>query len=52
MSKVYGIADLHFGHENLAKHRGFASAKEQDELIISNWNSIIAKRDTVLVLRE
>jgi calcineurin-like phosphoesterase family protein len=36
MSRVFVFSDSHFGHEKLVIHRGFSSAKEQDELIIKN----------------
>ena len=52
MSKVYLISDPHFGHENMAKHRGFSCAEEQDELIVTNWNKTVNKRDTVWVLGD
>ena len=52
MGKIYIISDLHFGHENLATHRGFKNAKEQDAFIISNWNRIIKPKDTVWILGD
>lgn len=52
MSKVYVISDTHFGHESIAKHRGFSSAEEQDNLIVNNWNRVVNKRDTVWVLGD
>ena len=53
MSKVYIIADPHINHINLAvNYRGFASIEEHDELIISNWNKIVTKRDKVFVLGD
>jgi len=52
MSRVLVFSDPHFGHEKLAIHRGFSSAKEQDELIIENWNKTIHKRDTVYLLGD
>lgn len=52
MSKVYIISDLHFGHKNLAVHRGFKDADEQDQHIIDCWNSVITKKDTVWILGD
>lgn len=52
MSKVYIIADLHFGHDNIAMHRGFKNAEEQDTLIIKNWNSVVGKNDIVWILGD
>ena len=52
MSKVYIISDLHFGHTNLAVHRGFKDSDEQDELIIANWNSVVGKNDMTWILGD
>ena len=52
MSKVHFIADLHFGHTNMAIKRGFESAKEHDEHIISQWNKKVNKRDVVWILGD
>jgi calcineurin-like phosphoesterase family protein len=46
---VYIISDLHLGHEKIALLRGFKSAEEQDEVIISNWNKIVNKRDKIII---
>ena len=52
MSRVFVISDLHLSHENMAKHRGFNSIEEHDNLIISNWNKTVTKRDVVYVLGD
>ena len=52
MSRVLFIADLHLGHTNMAKKRGFESAREHDEHIISQWNKKVHKRDTVYILGD
>jgi calcineurin-like phosphoesterase family protein len=52
MSTVRFIADLHFGHENMARHRGFASAAEQDEYIVAQWNKTVHKRDITYILGD
>jgi calcineurin-like phosphoesterase family protein len=52
MSIVRFIADLHIGHENMATHRGFKSAAEQDQHIIDSWNSVVLKRDTTYILGD
>lgn len=49
MSMVYTISDLHLGHVNMAKYRGFESVEEHDERIISNWNKTVKKRDLVIL---
>ena len=52
MSVVRFIADLHFGHENMAKKRGFTSAEEHDEFIVHKWNSTVHKRDLTYILGD
>lgn len=52
MGKVYIISDLHLGHENLAKHRGFDSAEQQDSFIIERWNSYITTHDVIYILGD
>lgn len=47
-------ADQHFGHYNIIKYcnRPFKSAKEMDEAIIDNHNSVVGKNDTVIHLGD
>lgn len=52
MSKVFCVADLHFGHKLLAELRGFASTQEHDDALVRNWNSVVTKRDVVYVLGD
>ncbi len=52
MSNVYAISDPHFGHENMAKRRGFSSVYDMDAYIIDKWNSVVNKRDTVWILGD
>lgn len=52
MSVVHFIADLHLGHVNMTKKRGFETAEEHDEHIISQWNKKVHKRDTVYILGD
>ena len=49
---TYLFSDPHFHHENMAKHRGFSSAEEMNELIVKNWNNTISKRDAVFLLGD
>ena len=46
------IADLHLGHENMAKRRGFSTVEEHDEHIIAQWNSVVHKRDVTYILGD
>ena len=52
MSIVRFIADLHLGHENMAKRRGFKSVEEHDNYVISQWNSAVNKRDLTYILGD
>lgn len=52
MSNVRFIADLHFGHTNMAIKRGFTTVEEHDEHIIKQWNSVLHKRDTTYILGD
>jgi calcineurin-like phosphoesterase family protein len=52
MSKLHVISDTHFGHENVAKHRGFSCAQEMDEHIIENWNKTVSKKDVIWLLGD
>lgn len=49
---VFVVADLHFGHEKLAKVRGFSSVQEHDAAVVAAWNAVVRKRDTVYVLGD
>jgi len=52
MSRKFIISDTHFGHPNCAKWRGFDDYREHDELIIKNWNSVVAPSDHVYLLGD
>jgi calcineurin-like phosphoesterase family protein len=52
MATVRFIADLHLGHENMAKKRGFSSAEEHDEYVVEMWNSVVGKRDVTYILGD
>jgi len=52
MSNIRFIADLHFGHTNMAIKRGFKDAEEQDEYIVKQWNSVVHKKDTTYILGD
>ena len=49
MQRTHFTADSHFGHGNILKfcNRPFKSIKEHDETLISNWNSVVGKKDIV-----
>lgn len=52
MSLRHYTADLHIGHEFVAKLRGFASAEQMDQQLIANWNANVRPRDHVWVLGD
>lgn len=54
VSKVFFIADLHFGDEGIIRYenRPFASAEEMDAQLIESWNHVVSKEDTVFVLGD
>lgn len=54
MSRIYMIADLHFGGTNIIRYenRPFSSKEEMEQVLIDNWNSIVEEEDTVYVLGD
>jgi len=52
MSQVRFIADLHFGHDNMAEKRGFQDTFYHDEHIIDRWNRVVNKKDLVYILGD
>lgn len=48
-------SDLHFGHRNIlhiGKGRPFKTIEEHDQVLIDNWNSVVASGDLVYVLGD
>lgn len=54
MSKIFYIADTHFGHENIIRHSNlpFSDVVEMDKTIIENWNQRVNEEDTVYILGD
>ena len=52
MCTVRFIADLHLGHLNMSKRRNFETLEEHDEFIISEWNSVVGKKDLTYILGD
>lgn len=52
MPKIYIVSDLHFRHKNMALKRGFKDEYDHDDTITLNWNKIVTKRDTVIILGD
>ena len=47
--KVFFTADTHFSHKNIIRYcdRPFDSSEEMNATMISNWNAVVRKHDTV-----
>ena len=52
MANVRFISDLHLGHKNVAIWRGFNNLDDYHNHIITNWNSVVDKRDVVYILGD
>lgn len=54
MCKVFATSDLHLMHQRefLYEPRGFSSIEEHDEVIIKNWNEVVADEDIVILLGD
>jgi len=52
MSTVRFIGCLHFGHNWMARHRGFKDTLEHDETIVEVWNRTVNKKDIVYILGD
>lgn len=57
MSKVRFISDLHLGHNRIiefsGKYRGnVTTTEEHDKWIVQQWNTVVSKNDTVMVLGD
>jgi calcineurin-like phosphoesterase family protein len=49
MSKVFVIADTHFGHKNIVSwgRKQFATIEEHDRELVRRWNAVVTKHDVV-----
>lgn len=53
MSNVYVTADLHLGHEWLAKEiRNFNTVEEHDDEIVGSFQKVLKKRDVLWILGD
>lgn len=49
---VFFTSDLHFGHNNLCNGIRGMTVDESDNLIITNWNNVVHKKDIVYILGD
>lgn len=47
MNRVFVIADTHFGHKKVVDFRPWKTVEEHDLELITKWNSVVKKHDTV-----
>lgn len=54
MSKIYFIADTHFGDKNIIKYEGrpFKDVEEMNNVLIENWNNTVGSMDTIFVVGD
>lgn len=54
MSKIFYIADWHFGHSNILAYdnRPFTSVEDMNNALVSKWNGAVSKDDLVYVLGD
>lgn len=52
MSNVRFIGCLHFGHQWMAKKRGFIDSFAHDEHLIEEYNKVVSKRDIVYIVGD
>jgi calcineurin-like phosphoesterase family protein len=52
--KTFFTSDTHFGHNNILEYdkRPFSSIYEHDQAIISNWNKVVGKQNTIYHLGD
>lgn len=51
---IWYTSDTHFGHANIIQYccRPFSSADEMNDTMITNWNSVVRRGDTVFHLGD
>ena len=51
---IYYTSDLHLGHKNIINHedRPFSGLINMEKELIYNWNSVVGKKDTVIIVGD
>ena len=51
---IYFTSDLHLGHRGIItmRNRPFANVEEMNRTLITNFNAIVHKNDTVYILGD
>lgn len=57
MSEVRFISDLHLGHKSICEfsgafRNGVTTVDDHDKWIVEQWNSVVGKNDTVIVVGD
>lgn len=52
LGQVKFIGCLHFNHKSMAKYRGFQDDFYHDEYMVQQWNSVVHKRDLVIIVGD
>ena len=54
MSKIFYIADTHFGEDNIRVYDGrpFKDVKTMDTEMKNNWNNAVSNNDTVFIIGD
>lgn len=52
MSAIWFVADLHFGHEKVARIRGFEDTVDHDLAVFMSWKKVVRPQDRVFVLGD
>lgn len=51
---IFYTSDTHYGHRNVIAYsnRPFANIEEMDEVLVTNWNTVVKPQDTVFHLGD